>query len=233
MGSHNKENGTDIIDLENGGEAMTSTSEEQKHDHNYNHDRDSDSDCKNQKKMLSKLRSGNLGKFRTIGRRGSADGLLLLGTSKNNVCLSSIGGDNDDDLDILVNGVEGKVGGGDNFVDKKKVNKKYSSKKKYPKPPRPPGGPSLDEADLKLVKEIWEHSRARRNSREKTKALKKLKANKTPSSNVNVLAMIITITFFLVIIFQVLVLHNPLHVIKKEFHTNKNKHTLEKRGGDV
>ncbi|KAF3453945.1 hypothetical protein FNV43_RR04386 [Rhamnella rubrinervis] len=39
----------------------------------------------------------------------------------------------------------------------RKEKQRKTSSKRYPKPPRPPGGPSLDAADMKLVKEISEH----------------------------------------------------------------------------
>ncbi|KAF8401291.1 hypothetical protein HHK36_012224 [Tetracentron sinense] len=87
------------------------------------------------------------------------------------------------------------------LVEKKMVKekrKKASSKK----PPRPPRGPSLDAADQKLVREISELAMLKRARNERMKELKKMKATKTSSSNSNLLAMIITILFCFVIIFQ-------------------------------
>ncbi|KAF3456381.1 hypothetical protein FNV43_RR01031 [Rhamnella rubrinervis] len=96
---------------------------------------------------------------------------------------------------------------GDEVVDhvKKtavKEKRKKSSNKKPPKPPRPPRGPSLDAADQKLIKEISEIAMLKRARTERMKALKKMKAAKTSSSNSNVFAMVFTILFCLVIIFQ-------------------------------
>lgn len=82
--------------------------------------------------------------------------------------------------------------------NKKGSNKKASNKK----PPRPPRSPSLDTADHKLIRELAELARLKRARMERMKASKKMKAAKTSSSNGNVLAMLFTIIFFLVIIFQ-------------------------------
>ncbi|OMO86286.1 hypothetical protein CCACVL1_09683 [Corchorus capsularis] len=77
-------------------------------------------------------------------------------------------------------------------------------KKRPPKPPRPPGGPSLNgAADIKLVREISELSRLKRVRYERIKALKKMRSdNKASSSKSNVLAIIVTLVFLCVIIFQ-------------------------------
>lgn len=96
---------------------------------------------------------------------------------------------------------------GDEVVDhvKKtavKEKRKKSSNKKPPKPPRPPRGPSLDAADQKLIREISEIAMLKRARTERMKAMKKMKAAKTSSSNSNVFAMVFTILFCLVIIFQ-------------------------------
>ena len=180
-----KESGSDV-DLESGGEAETSSEEQ-------NEGQSSDSGDKNQKKMLSRLSGGHFGNLRST--EGSD---RLLGASKN--ILSS----GDKNLDILVNGNGEKAE--DTFMEKEKVNEKRKktsfNNKKHPKPPRPPGAPSLDEADMKFVKEISERARLRHKSRESVKALKKMKAIKAPSFNINLIAMIITIIFCLVIIFQ-------------------------------
>ncbi|XP_015867834.3 uncharacterized protein LOC107405313 [Ziziphus jujuba] len=82
-----------------------------------------------------------------------------------------------------------------------KEKRKKSSNKKASKPPRPPKGPSLDAADQKLVKEISELAMLKRARLERMKALKKMKAAKA-SSNGNMFAMVFTILFCLVIIFQ-------------------------------
>lgn len=88
-------------------------------------------------------------------------------------------------------------------VEKKlvKEKRKKTSNKKAPKPPRPPRGPSLDAADQKLIKEISELAKLKRARIERMKALKIMKAAKA-SSNSNLFAMLFTVLFCLVIIFQ-------------------------------
>ncbi|KAF5464788.1 hypothetical protein F2P56_014841 [Juglans regia] len=84
-----------------------------------------------------------------------------------------------------------------------KDKRKKSSNKKPPKPPRPPRGPSLDAADQKLIKEISELAMLKRARIERMKALKKMKAAKSSSPNrSSIFAMVLTILFCLVIIFQ-------------------------------
>ncbi|CAN4108924.1 unnamed protein product [Withania somnifera] len=93
---------------------------------------------------------------------------------------------------------------GDNKMDIKKTRKP-----KPPKPPRPPKGPSLDASDVKLVKEISELAIWKRRRTERIKALKKTKKESGSSSKMNILATVITILFFLVIIFQ-----GMLHILR-------------------
>lgn len=83
-----------------------------------------------------------------------------------------------------------------------KEKRKKSSNKKPPKPPKPPRGPSLDAADQKLIKEISEIAMLKRARIERMRALKKMKAVKQSSSNINLFAMVFTVIFCLVIIFQ-------------------------------
>lgn len=83
----------------------------------------------------------------------------------------------------------------------KKTAKEKRKKGSNKKPPRPPRGPSLDAADQKLIKEISELAMLKRARIERMKALKKMKATKA-SSNSNVFAMVFTILFCFVIIFQ-------------------------------
>lgn len=83
-----------------------------------------------------------------------------------------------------------------------KEKRKKMSNKKASKPPRPPKGPSLDAADQKLIKEIMELAMLKRARAEQMKAMKKMKAAKASSSNSYVFAMVFTILFCLVIIFQ-------------------------------
>jgi hypothetical protein len=82
----------------------------------------------------------------------------------------------------------------------KKKNKKGSAKK----PPRPPRGLSLDAADQKLIKEITEIAMLKRARVERMKAVKKMRASKASSSSSsgNVIAMLFTVLFCLVILFQ-------------------------------
>lgn len=85
-----------------------------------------------------------------------------------------------------------------------KEKRKKMSNKKAPKPPRPPRGPSLDAADQKLIKEIAEIAMLKRARMERMKALKKAKMAKSSvsSSSNNVIAMVFTVIFFVVILFQ-------------------------------
>ncbi|XP_028205185.1 uncharacterized protein LOC114388736 isoform X1 [Glycine soja] len=84
--------------------------------------------------------------------------------------------------------------------------RKKASNKKAPKPPRPPQAPSLDAADNKLIREISELAMLKRARIERMKALKKMKVVKSssPSSSntSSLLAMVFTVVFFVVIIFQ-------------------------------
>ncbi|RVW71579.1 hypothetical protein CK203_052650 [Vitis vinifera] len=88
-------------------------------------------------------------------------------------------------------------------VDKKAVKEKRKkpSNKKSSKPPRPPKGPSLDAADQKLVREIAELAMLKRARVERRKALRKMKVAKA-SSNSSLFAMVFTVFFCLVILFQ-------------------------------
>ncbi|XVF66083.1 hypothetical protein PTKIN_Ptkin10aG0005700 [Pterospermum kingtungense] len=86
-----------------------------------------------------------------------------------------------------------------------KENKLVKEKRKslgHKKPPRPPRAPSLDAADQKLIREIAELARLKRARIERMKALKKMKAAKATSSNSNIFAMVFTVIFCLVIMFQ-------------------------------
>ncbi|GER42813.1 T6A9.7 protein [Striga asiatica] len=89
-------------------------------------------------------------------------------------------------------------------------NKKGGKIKKAPKPPRAPGTPSLNAADIRLIKEISKIAMKKRERFERIKALKKMKAARLPlsssssssSSCSTISAMVITILFFLLLIFQ-------------------------------
>ncbi|KAL7080833.1 hypothetical protein ACP275_14G002900 [Erythranthe tilingii] len=88
----------------------------------------------------------------------------------------------------------------------KKEKRMSMSAKKPPKPPRPPRGLSLDEADQKLIKEISELAMIKRARIERMKAFKKMKAAKassaSTSSTSNFIAMLFTVFFCVVILFQ-------------------------------
>lgn len=165
------------FDLESGD---TESSDEEVHE-------ESSSDGKRPRKTMARARSGYL---YVDGSIAASDGLS---TSKN---VSSIG----ENMDILANSM-GKMaeGGMENRMGDKQKKK---SPKKHPKPPRPPTGPSLHAADIELVNEISKRARLRRARRERMNALKRMKADKTSSSKINFLAMVVTAIFFLVIIFQ-------------------------------
>jgi uncharacterized small protein (DUF1192 family) len=91
-----------------------------------------------------------------------------------------------------------------NNVPVKDKRKKASSNKKSGKPPRPPKGPSLDAADLKLIRELSERALLKRARIERMKALRKMRNAKSSSASnsSSILALIFTIIFFIVIIFQ-------------------------------
>lgn len=86
-----------------------------------------------------------------------------------------------------------------NFVNETMDEKK--PKKKNSKPPRPPRGPLLCASDMKLLKEISELNLKRRRM-ERSLKMKKIKKEKTSSLSTNLFACLVTIVFFLVIIFQ-------------------------------
>lgn len=148
---------------------------------------ESSSDGKRPRKTMARARSGYL---YVEGSIAASDGLS---TSKN---VSSIG----ENMDMLASSM-GKMaeGGMENRMGDKQKKK---IPKKHPKPPRPPTGPSLHAADIELVNEISKRARLRRARRERMNALKRMKADKTSSSKINFLAMVVTAIFFFVIIFQ-------------------------------
>lgn len=86
--------------------------------------------------------------------------------------------------------------------EKKRDRRKTMSAKKPPRPPRPSKALSLDAADQKLIKELTELAMMKRARIERMKAMKKMKVSKNSASTGNLLAMICTIIFCLVIIFQ-------------------------------
>lgn len=97
---------------------------------------------------------------------------------------------------------------GDEAVDLVEVKsgkeRRKTSGKKPPRPPRPPKALSLDAADQKLIKEISELALVKRARIERMKALKKMKVEKASTSTGNLFAMMFTIIFCLIVIFQVM-----------------------------
>ncbi|KAI4303120.1 hypothetical protein MLD38_038789 [Melastoma candidum] len=85
-----------------------------------------------------------------------------------------------------------------------KEKRKKSGNIKASKPPRPPRSPSLDAADQKLIKEIAELAMLKRARLERMKALKNEKNAKAASSGSsrNVLALVFTVLFIFVMVFQ-------------------------------
>lgn len=81
---------------------------------------------------------------------------------------------------------------------------KFTNPRKPQKPPLPPKGPSMDAGDHKYVKELAELALRKRARIKKMEAVKKMKASKPSSASryTNLFSMVITILFFLVIIFH-------------------------------
>lgn len=127
------------------------------------------------------------------GSNGSAKGDNLLNTCKNVLNSGEI-------VEIYVDELgEEEV----SLVKEKMVAEKWkSSCKKPPKPPRPPGTPSFDEADIKMCREISELARLKYARIQQMKELKKKRVDKALSPLVSLFAMIITILFCSMIIFQ-------------------------------
>ncbi|KAF8392710.1 hypothetical protein HHK36_023059 [Tetracentron sinense] len=181
------------VDLENGG----TTSEE-------DGSKDTVSSVRKAKKMLGRLRSGFVS---FDGSIKGEDG----GSSYNN--MPNSGEVSAENVELLTD----KTSEGEetlSLVEKKTVKekRKKTNSKRPPKPPRPPRGPSLDAADQKLVREISELAMMKRARIERMKALKKMKAAKSSSSNSTLIAMVITILFCLVIIFQGIHSRSSSHV---------------------
>ncbi|XP_061350416.1 uncharacterized protein LOC133295594 [Gastrolobium bilobum] len=85
-----------------------------------------------------------------------------------------------------------------------KEKRKKARNKKAPKPPRPPQALQLDAADHKLIREISEFAMLKRARIERMKALKKMRMAKSSSSSSSssIWAMVFTVVFCIVIIFQ-------------------------------
>ncbi|CAI9103569.1 OLC1v1002080C1 [Oldenlandia corymbosa var. corymbosa] len=139
-------------------------------------------DCGNSKEGLHRALSAFL-------RQGSHDALAK---SEQDFCSDDKVSNSDD---IFVNNWE-KIAGNfgeevESFAAKKTVQEKSKAPKSKwpPKPPRPPGGPMLHPADMKLVKEISELAILKRKRTERRKALDKMRKEKTSSKTSNVIAM--------------------------------------------
>lgn len=128
---------------------------------------------------------GNLHSFKGCGMPVSVDVLGNGENSKNGIDMG---------------GVSPESGSGEKARKERRLS--MSAKK----PPRPPRGLSLDAADQKLIKEISELLIIKRARIERMKALKKTKAAKgtsaSASSSGNLIAMLFTLLFCIVIIFQ-------------------------------
>ncbi|XP_059632825.1 uncharacterized protein LOC132275375 [Cornus florida] len=145
-----------------------------------------------------------------VGSTDTVFGAKLAKTFFSKVCSGSVKSENG--VNLSSNMSNGTKASHENvkLLDKKvegeedtgKEKRKKTSAKKPPKPPRPPRSPSLDDADQKLIKEISELLVMKRARIERMKALKKMKASKASSSNGNLFAMLFTILFCLVIVFQ-------------------------------
>ncbi|KAH7676388.1 hypothetical protein IHE45_07G012100 [Dioscorea alata] len=94
------------------------------------------------------------------------------------------------------------LGGEEKMVHLEKVGAEKPRKKKCKKPPRPPRPPSLDSTEQKLAKEISELAMLKRARIERMKALKNMKNAKQAASNNSLCALVITVLFCLVIVWQ-------------------------------
>ncbi|KAK6937250.1 hypothetical protein RJ641_030758 [Dillenia turbinata] len=149
------------------------------------------------KKLLSKVVSGVLN---FDGRVDDESGVNSSGSSSNLGVLA------EENVELLID----KSSGGEEsreqlaLMEKKcmKERCKRTNPRKPAKPPRPPRGPTLDAADQKFVREMSELAMKKRARIERMKALKKMKAAKSSSSDGSLSAMIITVLFFLIILFQ-------------------------------
>lgn len=165
------------IDLESG----ETTSEEDVHKDNVMNGQDV-------KNLTGRMRCENLRVESPYGSTNCSDS-----SSSNDKLLNSD--------EISANGEEAQCC---RFREDKTLDKEKSKKKnpaKPPKPPRPPRGPSLDASDMKLLKEISELN-LKRKRMERIRTLKKMKKEKASSSISNLFALLVTVIFLSVIVFQ-------------------------------
>ncbi|XP_028103233.1 uncharacterized protein LOC114302412 isoform X1 [Camellia sinensis] len=153
------------------------------------------------KNAFNTVLSGFLGLNRSVGGESGVNSYSNLGET------SKSGAGN---VEGLLGSSSGEVSGEHMAIVEKKHGKekrKNTKYKKAPKPPRPPKGPSLDAADVKLIKELSALAMKKRARSEQMKAMKKMKEAKSSSSsliskNSSVSALVITILFFVIILFQ-------------------------------
>ncbi|KAK9747588.1 hypothetical protein RND81_02G002000 [Saponaria officinalis] len=134
-----------------------------------------------------------------IGRKPLSRGSTAAAISCNAVMG---GGSNTDSRDERIELLIDKCSACEETRDVVGEKRKKHRLKNYSKPPRPPKGPLLNASDLKLVKELSETAARKRARIERMKALKKMKQTKRPTSNTTLPALVITLLFFIVIIFQ-------------------------------
>ncbi|XP_038980122.1 uncharacterized protein LOC103721023 isoform X2 [Phoenix dactylifera] len=175
------ENLKDVIDLETG-TSRTSSAQEGS---------DNSFSSGNAKKLLTRVWSG-------LGGLMMGEEAVNLG----NVFSCSIDGcyENGEILAKERFDREDNVGPFKKIVETDRPRRKAS--KRPPKPPRPPKSLSLNAFDQKLVNEISELAMLRQARIERMKMLKKKRNTKAASSNTNLCAMVITILFFLIIIWK-------------------------------
>lgn len=112
--------------------------------------------------------------------------------------------------EIKINGDVKNMNGVKAVVEEKNVNVREGglsnkpSLKKPPKPPRPPGSPLWDKADLMLVKEISELMRLKQARKKRLRALRRKRLHKeaSSSSSLNLYALIFTVLFCIIVIYQ-------------------------------
>lgn len=148
------------------------------------------------RKSLSRAHNGVLS-------YGLTSGVIDIDSSDSFSKLNDVGGQGVElVIDKSLGGEEGRDLAA--LLEKRNLNeqRKKPSSKNASKPPRPPKGPSLTASDLKLVKELSELAARKRARIERIKAFKKMKDAKRPSPSSSVTAMVITVLFFLIIVFQ-------------------------------
>ncbi|XP_027338269.1 uncharacterized protein LOC113852230 [Abrus precatorius] len=181
-------------------------------DHRSARDKDTDVDLESGLPLIgddsnevSPLSSSKQGKTLFTKISGGSDGGSVKGEDEPNLYCNKL---NVSELSVDVTKVINKPKMGKDSVKRLeqipvKEKRKKACNKKAPKPPRSPQPPTLDAADHKLIRELSELAMMKRARIERMKALKKIKTAKSSSSNgSSILAMVFTVIFFIVIIFQ-------------------------------